>query len=134
MTAGDSAEIGEAWFWQVVQQANRDRNRLASILQTVSREELIIFDREFSKAAHTLWCSPYVDQIGDWALDDNIIDILEWIVSQGREHYFAVIADPSKVRTEFVHGAATDTFSGVAARVFLDRFGELPPSPWINPS
>lgn len=129
----DSELNGEAWFWQVVTQANRDRARLYAILRDASREEIIAFDREFQKAAHVLWRSPYVDRI-DADTDDNIRDVLEWVVSQGQDYYFAVVADPCKMRTDFVHGAATDTFSGVVANVFLKRFGGFPPSPWLNPS
>lgn len=132
-TADNPAENREAWFWQVVQRANRDRRQLASILRTVSREELIAFDHEFRKAAHALWRSPYIDRL-DADTDDNVSDVLEWVVSQGSDYYFAVVADPSKMRTEFVPGAAIDTFSSVAANILLERFGELPPSPWLNPS
>jgi hypothetical protein len=95
----------------------------------MSQADLVVFHHAFSRAMHALFRCQYVNQIHEVGTEDNVADTLEWVVSQGADHYFAVLSDPKKMPSAFVDHSAQDTFTGLAAHIDLDRFGDFIPEP-----
>jgi hypothetical protein len=55
--------------------------------------------------------------------EDGLTDVAEWVVSQGKARYGAVVADPALIpRT--VEGKGREILSGVAPLLYEERFGE----------
>lgn len=81
------------------------------------------------RAAHELFDTPYLANMDVKWTEDNVMDVIEWVVSQDKDYYCAVLSDPTRMSLEFVHPTSSGTFSGLAPALFLDRFGELIPEP-----
>jgi hypothetical protein len=109
-------------FWQIIERAKGDRNCLRALLERMSEAEIIGFHDEFREAAAELMDSPYVEHVGPDVSEDTMLDVAEWVVSQGRAFYDEVLLHPEKI-PKSVEPNSPRTFSGVAGNVFVERFG-----------
>ena len=110
------------WFWRVLESAEGSSSRLAEVLGGMEREEIIRFHREFKYAAERLADEPFSEYLRGRS-EDGIADLTDWIVSQGREAYAGVLADPASMPAD-LEPDGEDLLSGVTDQVFYKRFGE----------
>jgi hypothetical protein len=120
-------ELRLDWFWNLISAAQRNRSELERILRGLSREDLVHFDHCFYILATDLEGPTYTRHLPDLS-EDGVKDIAEWVVTQGREYYEAVLADPTRMPASFPGGVLA-SFSGVADNVFYERFREVIPPP-----
>lgn len=113
--------VGSDRFWELIDLAQKDRQKLRELLKTLPREEVYAFQDEFLEAAAELQDEPYVDHMEP--SEDGIQDISEWIVSQGRDVFVRAIREPGTIPFS-AQGHSTEILSGVAPEVYRERFGE----------
>lgn len=117
----EPSQISE-WFWRIINQANLDRDKLRNLLQKMTEEEIIQFRETFEEAAAQLTDSPYSDYMGEDVSEDTMKDVAECIVSQGLSYYSDIWNHPEKT-PNYSKCKSMTTFSGVAGKVFSERFG-----------
>jgi hypothetical protein len=110
------------WFWQIIDSANFDRDKLKGVLKNFSAEEIARFHDEFEEAAVQLADAPFTDFMGGHLSEDSIKDVTECIVSQGKEYFTEVWHDPEKTPS-YSECISMVTFSGVAGNVYAEKFG-----------
>ena len=114
------------WFWRVIARAERDRNKLTTLMESMGREEITRFDHQFVEAARALTDSQFIEQMGDVS-EDDVRDVADWVVSQGKDYYTRVLNHPEQMPPEVPQGGGS-SFSSVADNVFWNRFGApIPP-------
>ena len=77
--------VGPDWFWDVLESAKPNLQRLVDWLETATREEIVAFERTYEDAAKEVcdyWSGPTVDGVG--FSEDDTEDFCHWVVSQGR--------------------------------------------------
>jgi hypothetical protein len=111
------------WFWDIVERAARNKQKLREILMGMEREEIRRFQREFVEAAVELTDEPFLEHMDPDESEDGAQDISNYVVSQGRERYLHVLQNPSAIPKHVDLGEPTN-LSGVAGNVFEERFGE----------
>lgn len=121
---GDQWNPGEIdWFWRTIDSAGRDRERLRELLMSLSKDDVYKFQDMFLEMAVELRDEPYVFHVAAGESEDGLEDISNWVVSQGRELYEAVIGEPSRMPAEVAVDDPTNLFP-VAFEVYFQRFGE----------
>ncbi len=117
----DQADIDR--FWRTVDATGRDRERLRTALMWMTKEEVHQFQDIFIEMAVELRGEPYTFHVAPGESEDGLEDISNWVVSQGRKQYEAVLADPSLMPAEIEVNDPTILFP-VAFDVYWQRFGE----------
>jgi len=87
----------------------------------LEEEELRDFHSEFLDLASELTCPPFDEFVEE--SEDGLNDVAEWVISQGRELYQSVLANPASI-PHSVEGKGRQILSGVAPLVYEERFGE----------
>jgi len=122
MTNGrKDGHLGSEWFWSIIAIAGADRDALQGQLLKLSQEDLRRFQEEFIVLASELQVSPFAAFVEE--SEDGLADVAEWVVSQGKNMYQAVVADPASI-PHTVEGKGGEILSGVAPLVYEERFGE----------
>ena len=85
------------------------------------QDDLRRFQEEFLDLAGELTMPPFVGFVEE--SEDGLTDVAEWVVSQGKELYSAVMADPALI-PHTVEGKGRAILTGVAPLVYEERFGE----------
>ncbi len=112
-------------FWKIIDQAGKNQKKLYDILYTLDRKEVIDFEYNFIKARAQLYDDPFIEVIGIERSEDTILDICEWVVSQGKEHYSKIWKNPELIPKDVEHDdRLEEILSGVAGEVFWDKFEE----------
>ena len=114
------------WFWDIVEKSERNRDRLRSILQSMSRDEVIRFDNEFQEAAAQLVDDPFFEFLDANTSEDGAKDVADFVVSQGKNFYSYVWTFPDQIPARIPPGEL-GTFTGVAVTVFWERFRDRIP-------
>lgn len=112
------------WFWDVIAKAQENDNDFKTLVQEMSRDEVIQFYQEFVEAAADLCTTRHLDYLAD-ASEDTVQDITEYVVSKGRNYYKEVCDHPAKIPTEVKMDAPS--FKGVALLVYWEKYGESIP-------
>ena len=117
-------EAVSAWFWDAIEKAGRDPERLAAILEQWSKEMISRFQYEFES---TLWLAH--DAISSHInSEDEAIAMSGWLVSQGKDYFIEVLKNLRKL-PDYHAVDLTQDLSSVAANVYFDRFDESIPIP-----
>lgn len=114
------------WFWDVIAQCARSRNRLQMILEGMSRDEIIRFDNAFQEAASQLLDEPFTDFMDESISEDGAKDVADFVVSQGKAYYTNIWDHPDQI-PEFIPPGERNTLAGVAEKVFWTRFQDRIP-------
>lgn len=122
-------EISE-WFWEIVARSQTDRAKLAAILETLSKDELVRFEDEFEEAAAQLRDEPFARFIDEEASEDMVQDVASFVVSQGKHYYANVWSNPEVIPAQ-VDAGDPRILSGVADGVHWRRFNR---GIWIDPN
>lgn len=120
--------VVSAWFWDLLEQGRGDPDKMKSTLEGLDREGLIRFNSEFEWATRQMSGQRFARVHGD--SEDIAEDVASWVVSQGRDYYAKVYADPSlfpNIDTVDVHHG---NLVNLAAEVYEERFDEeIPQDP-----
>jgi hypothetical protein len=112
----------DPYLWDVLVEANGNPEQLRSILQEASKEGVVLFYKEFSRAVRNLWQSPIAVHLRPHLSDDSLEDVLAYIVGQGSDYYDAVITHPEKAPRQVRSRDAE--FLGIVGLLFWNRFNE----------
>jgi hypothetical protein len=122
MTISNSdTSAGSDWFWSIIASSRGDRERLRTELFGLGQQELRSFQSEFLDLAGELTIPPF-DAFVEIS-EDGLNDVAEWVVSQGKELYQSVLANPTSI-PHSVEGKGRQILSGVAPQVYEERFGQ----------
>ncbi|WP_433606666.1 DUF4240 domain-containing protein [Prescottella agglutinans] len=111
------------WFWDVIEEASRSRDRLGEILGQLPKGAVYRFQDLFLDFAAELQDEPYLSHLGPDESEDGLEDAANWVVSQGRATYEAVLDEPSRMPSHIdVFDPAN--LGGLAYEVYYHRFGE----------
>ena len=111
----------ESWFWNIIEQAAKDEEKLYSILSELRKKDILEFQTMFVDFSVELQDEPYTDYMEE--SEDGIEDIANWIVSNGKEYYEMILENPKKT-PHSVEDKVHEILYGVADEVFLELFGE----------
>lgn len=109
------------WFWDIVHRAQKSRQQLKRMLMDMTKEEIHRFQKEFVEASVELQTDPFTDYMVE--SEDGAEDVSHWVVSQGKPFYLEVWSRPEMIAAE-VEESDPEILYGVAAEVYLERFGE----------
>jgi hypothetical protein len=123
VTEDDFGQADVDRFWRTVDAAGRDRERLRAALMLMTKDEIDQFQDIFVEMAVELRGEPYTFHVAPGESEDGLEDISNWVVSQGREQYEAVLGDPGLMPAEVDVDDPTILFP-VAFDVHWQRFGE----------
>jgi len=94
-------------FWDLVELGRRDRDRYRARLRELDGAALVRWYWTFDRLAGWLRDRPYTDHMDPELSGDGIDDVAQWVVAQGRDAYFDVIAHPERVPLEVTRRATT---------------------------
>ena len=124
-TIDEDIPILSEWFWDIVDRAQRDPEKLRQILMQATKEEIPRFQVEFDSAAIALTDSPFTDYIDREVTEDGLKDLTDWVVSHGKSYYLALWENPARMPSGLEDYPADEDLSWVAGKVYRDRFGEI---------
>lgn len=105
-----------AKFWEIIEAAGGDPDRLQEFLRAANRGQLSRFAWNYEEAAAHL--RPLFDDRG--LSEDGMLELANWVVSQGRDYYKRVWDDP-----DVVTGDHEDPgLFGAAVAEYQRRYGE----------
>lgn len=99
--------MSEDEFWEIIDSAHAAAGgidsreaALAAVLQTKTPEELVAFEAAYAGQVNKayrwdLWGAAYI--INGGCSDDGFDYFRDWLISEGRARYFAVLADPESL-------------------------------------
>jgi hypothetical protein len=114
------------WFWDVILKSGQSRDQLLSLLEGMTRDEIVRFDNEFQEAATQLVDEPFLKFMEEDISEDGAKDIADFVVSQGKEFYSNVWKHPEEIPRRLAAKEAK-SLSGVASKHFWERFREIIP-------
>ncbi len=111
------------WFWDVIEESSASRDRLREILERLPKDAIYKFQDLFLDFAAELQDEPYRSHLGPDESEDGLEDAAQWVVSQGRVRYEAVLTEPSWMPSH-IDGGDPANLGGLAYEVYYERFGE----------
>ena len=121
----DANEIPDS-FWKIIQQADKDKEKLREILKGLSKDELYKFAGNFTEAATQLNDLPFLNYVDPGESEDGVEDITQWVVSQGKDYYQKVWENPETI-PKHIDGGDPQILHGIAESVYKERFGQRMP-------
>ena len=114
-------------LWDTLNKVNGDEGLLRSILYSLSRDELIMYYKEFRRAMRALWDEFDANgQLrpgpGQTISEDTKEDIFACVVSHGRDYFDEIVAHPERIRADVEPDDVP--FLGLPGQVFSDRFDD----------
>jgi hypothetical protein len=107
-------------FWNVIGQVKGSRQALQPIVQKMEQGDLYEFYREY-EAARLALLAPAFFKAG--LSEDNVEDMAEWAVAQGRDKYRDLWAHPEKMPLD-PPDESGEGFGDLINRTFRERFGQ----------
>lgn len=111
------------WFWDIIEESSRSRDRLREILEQLPKGAVYRFQDLLLDFAAELQDEPYLSHLGPDESEDGLEDAANWVVSQGRATYEAVLEEPSRMPSHIDVGDSAN-LGGLAYEVYYQRFGE----------
>ena len=114
-------------FWALVAQSEGNANTLRRLLMSLSRDEIVAFD----KRMYGVLCQLDRRDIHDVTdgSDDGFLYIRLWIVSRGRDYFESVLRDPENAPHD-AYEEENEEFMYAAMEAYEEKFGEpLPEYP-----
>jgi len=118
----EPSEVFSDWFWEIMANAKGDRTRLEALLRDMSRDDLSDLFNEFKAAAATLRGSRHEPYLADLS-EDQVADITEWVVAQGRSTYSNVMVHPDQIPLS----ADNPCYSGAIVLEYRNKYPDGPP-------
>jgi hypothetical protein len=108
------------WFWEILDQAQGDREKLKPLLMSLARARLVDFKVLYQRLMTAVRGTPYM---GPNLSEDDQDDFARWVVAKGRDYYFDVLKNPTKMPPKQPDKTGNGFISTVL-RTFYERFGE----------
>src|SRR5262249_43867363 len=80
-------------FWQTIENAGRDREKLRELLMKMDRGGIYDFHVYYDRLDSVFYDPPYA---AEDASEDDAEDIAKWAVAQVKDYYFDLLKNPSK--------------------------------------
>src|SRR5262245_1694872 len=117
-------------LWRVMEAADGDTDKLRALLADASAEQMLYLDNRYLRAAAELRDVP---EFWDHAAGPREADQLaRWVVTQGRDAWFAAQRDPSQLPRE--PPPSFQDFSPLIAELYKERFGVPMPLDEADPA
>jgi hypothetical protein len=117
-----------ASFWEAINMGQKDPHILAGVLRTLSREDLVRFDRELRDLATCFCHAPFVppdfEGNSDW-----LTSVAQWVISQGPDPFFQVWDNPT-LFWQLVEDDSLSTqssFEGIAYQIWREQYEDEMP-------
>jgi hypothetical protein len=110
-------------FWAIIDKANRERAKMALILELMTREEIISFHNQFLNLATAILGQEYIQYMDPGTSEDGADDVTRWIVGQGRDYYLDIYEHPQKTPASVEPHSKQQVYYEIP-RVFFRRFEE----------
>lgn len=113
------------WFWELIDDAAGDRERLRARLAECGRERLVAFYVIHRDLATALTSAAHLARMPAGTSDPTAFETAAWVVTCGRQRYRATAHDPALMPSTARPGTASArAMIDVAAEVWADRFGD----------
>lgn len=109
------------WFWDIIHQANKDREKLRIILTALSKEQIVLFQDIFVELSVELQDEPYTDYMAE--SEDGMEDVSYWVVSTGKEYYSNILDNPSSIPYS-VDDQIEEVLYGIADEICYAKYNE----------
>jgi Zn-dependent oligopeptidase len=110
-------------FWEIIKECNKDRDKLEKILLEENKEDICKFAEEFDILSIALTDDEFLNHMQKELSEDNIEDICNWIVSQGKEFYTNIYNHPELI-PKYEDIKFKEILAGIAGIVYEDKFDE----------
>ena len=117
----DIHENNHDWFWNIIAESDKNREKLRAILSTFKRDEIAKFQEQFVDASIEIQDKPFLEFMEE--SEDGVEDIANWVVSNGKDYYDYIIAHPSEIPNSVNH-LTDQILYGIADEVCYEIFGE----------
>ncbi len=111
-------------FWNILDKAEKNQEKLYQLLYALEREELINFESDFLKARMQICSQRFEDSLGRGRSEDTILDVSEWVISRGKDYYFKILKTPELIAQDLQLYSEAEVVTGVAGEVFEDKFDD----------
>jgi len=111
-----------AWFWDIIERAQKDKKKLEAILMEFDLEELKRFNRTFLNAATYLTDDPFLDHMT--GSEDGVKDITAWVVSQGKDYFMEIWKHPERI--PYCNLPDDSNLANVVYEVYMKKYDEIP--------
>lgn len=113
------------WFWDLVDDAAGDRDRLRARLAECDRDRLVEYHAIHRDLATSLTTAAHLARLPEGTSDTTAFETAAWVVTCGRDRYRATVLDPATMPdTERPGTASARAMIGVAAEVWAERYGD----------
>lgn len=110
-------------FWTVIESAEGNRTKMRVILEQMTREEIIVFHRQFLFAAMAIATQEYVKYMRPGTSEDGVDDLSRWVVGQGKSYYLSVYENLKSIPADVEPHSNAHIYYEIP-RVFILRFSE----------
>jgi hypothetical protein len=118
------------WFWEVVEDAHQDVDRMRAKLDEMDVADLLRFHYDLEDATVELTDEPYASYITRES-EDGAEDLTYWVVSRGRAYCRELRDKPWTIPHCIECAQKIDRRSsvhvGLALAIYHDRTGQFPP-------
>lgn len=121
----DIPELNDDMFWTLIATANQDDVAFRKKLESLSRVELIGFSWKFKDLMGRLY--EVMDDQNELS-EDELEDLVAWIVARGKEFYRNVLDNPKQMPKKANYDEPGLDTHFQAIKVYYDRFGEHIPA------
>ncbi len=111
-------------FWDTLKQAKKNPEKLAQILTSLTKREVIEFMNHFVEAMANLDDEPFVSIINSQTTEDTFEELRIWVVSQGLQFYSEIWLDPKVFPKSLSEINEEESLIGVVEEVFYQRYNE----------
>lgn len=109
-------------FWIIIDAAAGDSTKLGNLISGMPKKEMFAFWQYYKSAQFNLTTEEHLLML-EWATEDDIDDITEWVVAQGLAHYLNVYNNPLLLPRTLPSNPEKSPLS-VIITVYLDTFNE----------
>ena len=117
------------WFWDILERAQKDRNKLKAILMGFDLDALKRFEHQYNQAATYLRRDPWYVYLGVIGSEDAAEDITSWVVGQGKEYFMDIWNHPELIPLN-EEGDPVRALYNVSTNVCWEKFGDVPNNFW----
>lgn len=111
------------WFWQIVEEVGQGEASLNDTFASLTKDEIQKFRRLFTSMSVVFHEQRFLEYVDPDESEDGVDDIADWVVSQGRDKYSAVIKQPNLMPFNADMGGRP-RIPPVMHRLYWERFCE----------
>ncbi|WP_206619141.1 DUF4240 domain-containing protein [Flavobacterium cerinum] len=89
------------WFWNIIAESDKNREKLGAILSTFKRDEIAKFQEQLVDASIEIQDEPFLEFMEE--SEDDVEDIANWVVSNGKDYYNHIMEHLSEIPNSVNH-------------------------------